>query len=222
MDPVLHQAIAERYQQGCVFCSPHPALVLLQSENFEVCFDVAPILPGHLIIYSREHLACAGALPRKHMGELDALRQDVASLLRRTYGACTFYEHGRAGHCLSDGPEHRLCHHFHLHCVPGDHSITRELSVRFPTLSMSAYGELIDLYEQYGDYLYLEPDSGKMSFLVVAEEIERHLLRTKIAEHCGHPARANWRENADFSVLAEGMARVRADSSHVSCQHDSA
>lgn len=208
MDAQTYESMLSWYRRGCVFCHPHPALVLYGTENFQVCFDVAPLVPGHLIVFSRDHHACAGEVPAAHFAELEAVRTEVKRLLRQAWGAVTLYEHGRAGHCLSDGPEHRLCHHFHLHCVPGDTDVSDELVTRFDRLPMSAYHELPEIYAEYGDYLYLETDTGQMSYLVVQEEIERHLLRTLIAKRGGHPERADWRAYADRSVLVEGMATV--------------
>lgn len=208
MDAQTYESMLTWYRRGCVFCDPHPGLVLHGTENFQVCFDVAPLVPGHLIVFSRGHHACAGEVPVEHFAELEAARTEVKRRIREAWGRVTLYEHGRAGHCLADGPEHRLCHHFHLHCVPGDADIGDELVDRFERIPMTSYRELPEIYAEYGDYLYLETDAGEMSYLVVNEEIERHLLRTLIAKRGGFPERADWREYADRSILLEGMTTL--------------
>jgi diadenosine tetraphosphate (Ap4A) HIT family hydrolase len=209
MNPEQYDRILTQYRRGCVFCEPDPALVLYAGPRFGVCFDVSPLVPGHLIIHSHEHHGCAGEVPRAEMAELDALRRQVTDLVRGAYGAATLYEHGRAGHCLSDGPEHRLCHHFHLHCVPGDLDVSDRLAPRFDRIDMAAYTEISDHYEQHGDYLYLEDDQGRQSYFVVNKKIERHLMRTLIAERLGHPGRADWRQHAAADMLRDGMAVLR-------------
>lgn len=205
--------IHRQYREGCVFCAPAPAITLLSGDRFGVCFDISPLTPGHLIIHSREHHACAGEVPRADIAELDALRAQMSTLVRDRFGAATLYEHGRAGHCLSDGPDHRLCHHFHLHVVPGDLNVSDRLTPRFDRIQMATYTEIADLYEQYGDYLYLETDAGEQLYFVVNQKIERHLMRTLIAERMGCPERADWRDHADRGLLLDGMRRLRADAS---------
>jgi diadenosine tetraphosphate (Ap4A) HIT family hydrolase len=211
MDASRYAEILSQYRQGCVFCAPDESLILYSRENFGVVFDVSPLAPGHLIIHSHEHHGCAGEVERDTMAELDDLRREVKDLVRARFGAATLYEHGRAGHCLSDGPEHRLCHHFHLHCMPGDVDVFDRLANRFQHLELTAYGEITDTYEQYGDYLYLESDDGRMSYFVVDTPIERHLMRTLISERLGHPERADWRSYGDVELLVAGMGALRAE-----------
>jgi diadenosine tetraphosphate (Ap4A) HIT family hydrolase len=197
-----------QYQSGCVFCAPNPQLMVSSGVNFGVCFDIAPLTPGHLILHSAEHHACAGELPAHHLAELIEIKQALAQMLRDTYGAVTFYEHGRAGHCLTDGPEHRLCHHFHLHAVPVEVDISGPLAQRFDRIDATGVDQLPELYEQYGDYLYVESGDGKGSYFVVDRPIERHLLRTMISEAIGEPQRADWKSYATAAPLVEGMARL--------------
>jgi diadenosine tetraphosphate (Ap4A) HIT family hydrolase len=208
LDTTLFQSLISQYCLGCVFCQPRPELLWKSTENFGVCFDVAPLVTGHMIIFSREHHACAGEVPPPYFGELAAVRGDVKRTLRAVWGSVTLYEHGRAGHCLSDGPEHRLCHHFHLHCVPGHNDVVDELADRFEQVAMAKYSDLPDIYAEYGNYLYLETDAGELHYFVVREEIERHLLRTLISRCSGHPERADWREYRDIPVLAAGIERI--------------
>jgi diadenosine tetraphosphate (Ap4A) HIT family hydrolase len=209
MNSADYARILGQYAHGCVFCSADEALVLTEGDRFGVLFDPSPLVAGHLIIYSREHHACAGEVPRPEVAELDRLRLDVTRLVRDRFGAATLYEHGRAGHCLSDGPEHRLCHHFHLHVVPGDIDVSDRLCGRFDQVALARYGDITDVYEQYGDYLYLETDDGHQRYFVVDQPIERHLMRTLISERIGHPERASWRDHADRALLVEGMASLR-------------
>ncbi|MDQ3988441.1 MAG: hypothetical protein M3291_04455 [Actinomycetota bacterium] len=216
MHSTQYAQILGQYAHGCVFCSPDESLAFTQRERFGVLFDVSPLVPGHLIIYSREHHGCAGEVPREDVAELDALRQEIKQLVRSRFGAATLYEHGRAGHCLSDGPEHRLCHHFHLHCLPGDVDVSDRLVGRFDRVMLAGYGEITDAYEQFGDYLYLETDDDRQLYFVVNHSIERHLMRTLISERIGHAERANWRDFGDVNLLVEGMDALRRDETSVS------
>ncbi|MGH8932663.1 MAG: hypothetical protein ACRDZO_19070 [Egibacteraceae bacterium] len=209
MHSTRYARILGQYADGCVFCSADEALALTERERFGVLFDPSPLVAGHLIIYSREHHGCAGEVPRNDVAELDKLRQEMKQLVRDRFGTATLYEHGRAGHCLSDGPEHRLCHHFHLHCIPGDVDVSDRLASRFDYVALAGYDEITDTYEQYGDYLYLETDDDRLLYFVVNQPIERHLMRTLISERIGHPERANWRDHGDRGLLVQGMTALR-------------
>ncbi len=205
-----HTTLLKQYRLGCVFCAPAPELQLLRSADFGVVLDVAPLSEGHLLIHSTAHWSCAGEIPARLRRELHEMKDAVSQLLSRTYGAVSFYEHGRAGQCITDGPEHRLCHHFHMHAVPVDIGAADELDSRFQRLAVVGIQDVPDLYDAYGPYLYWENSAGSAAYYPVGEEIERHLLRTIVARRLGHPERADWCAYGDTPMLARGRDRLRA------------
>jgi hypothetical protein len=207
--PQTYLRLSAQYQRGCVFCHPDPLLVGRTTENFGACLDVAPLTAGHLIVYSSEHYSCSAELPASLFGELDGLRSGMRSLLERLFGPVIVYEHGREGHCLSEGPEHRLCHHFHSHCVAVDVDLNRELSARFVRYPMASYSDVIDLYDEFGNYLYFEDTSGTMNFYSAGGNVERHLFRTLIANHLDSPERAEWLNYKWPEILEEGLLTLR-------------
>jgi diadenosine tetraphosphate (Ap4A) HIT family hydrolase len=208
LDDRVYEDLVTRYREGCVFCAPDARLVLAAGALWGVCYDVAPLAPGHLILFSTEHYSCAGAVPDEERDQLRQLADEAKAMVRDRFGAASLYEHGRAGHCLADGPEHRLCHHCHVHCVPGDHDLTAELEEQFERLPVTDYRQLGELYDLYGDYLYLETDDGRASFFVVQEEIERHLMRTLVARRLDCPERADWRAHRGADLLRESLAAL--------------
>lgn len=206
LDDRVHVELITSYRRGCVFCAPDARLVLAVGEQWGVCYDVAPLTPGHLILFSTAHHSCAGAVPDEERRPLRQLADEAKAIVRERFGAASLYEHGRAGHCLADRPEHRLCHHCHVHCVPGDHDLTAELEEQFERLPVADYRQLGELYERYGDYLLLETDDGRASFFVVQEEIERHLMRTLVARRLQRPELADWRAYRGGDLLRESLA----------------
>lgn len=200
--------LLQQYQHGCVFCEPSAALVLGETANFRLMLDVAPVRPGHLILHSKEHFSCAGDVPKNLIGELAAYRTAVQSRMASEFGGWTAYEHGRAGHCLSDGIEHRLCHHFHLHLMPGTSNVAQTLAERFQRVQLHAYEDIVPTYADYGDYLYVEGEV--LEFFPVDTPIERHLLRTLIATEDGHPERADWKAFQDPQPLIESHNLARS------------
>jgi diadenosine tetraphosphate (Ap4A) HIT family hydrolase len=207
--PSEFQAMLDQYQQGCVFCDPAEALVLNEGINFCVVADVAPLRAGHVILHSKGHHSCAGDVPEELLPELTAYKAAVEERMGEAFGSWVGYEHGRAGHCLSDGVEHRLCHHFHLHLLPGTSQASGTLSIRFERVPMQNYQDIRCMYAQYGDYLYVEA-GGSMDYFPVDGPITRHLLRTLIATEDGRPELADWKSFGDPQLLNEGMERLSA------------
>lgn len=204
-----YSALLTAYQKGCVFCDVEPLLLVHRTQNFGVCLDPAPLQPGHLMLFSFEHHGCAGEVPLEHQEELDALHHAVRQWLMSEYGAITMYEHGRAGHCLSYGPEDRFCHHFHCHFVPGDHDVEDSMENRFHSVPLRSYGDIYDAYDRYGEYILYERSEGERLFFVASSgQVEPHLMRTLIADRVGEPGRADWTSYVDSRLLEAGKSSV--------------
>lgn len=211
VDRAAYNAVWDVPLGACAFCAPEPAIIAHRSKEFNVMFDPAPVVEGHMTTFAREHFECVGDLPPDRVGELADVLGQVREALVATYGKATFYEHGRAGACMSDGPEHRLCHHMHLHGVPvaGDMACRWLLEWSIKHVELESIAEIPSAYETYGDYLFFQPFEGRPIFVPVGTEaIERHLLRTLVAREVGTPERANWRAHADFDLFSAGRSKV--------------
>lgn len=206
MDKGQFECIISQHQRECVFCNPQEALVLFENETFGVLLDPAPLLPGHLVIYSKAHIGCAAEITSTDSYGFVAARTWAIDCVGRRFGPATLYEHGRAGHCLMGRLEERLCHHFHLHCLPGDFDLRAELAGRFEAVTLRHFSDLPEAYEQYGDYLYVEAPSAPPTFFAADETVEPHLLRTLIARRLGAPHLADWSTYLTPSALAESLA----------------
>jgi diadenosine tetraphosphate (Ap4A) HIT family hydrolase len=202
---VLPAAEWNRYRR-CFFCYHPREGEVLATRSFSVVLDDSPLVEGHLLIHPREHWGCAGELPPDQMAELVDVREQVRELLLRSYGVASFYEHGRAGHCSSNGD----CNHFHLHALPIDVSIETPLAARFRRFDPKTYDSMPDLFERMGDYLYFEDHAGRMSYFPASVEIESHLLRTLIANAIGQPERANWESMRDPALVASAYRRFES------------
>jgi diadenosine tetraphosphate (Ap4A) HIT family hydrolase len=182
---------------NCVFCCPNRKLEIWDSKNFFALFDPYPLMEGHVMIAAKEHYGCAGELTEELFGELSALKAKITSLVKNAYGNVSFYEHGRAGGCMSTDPGNRLCHHFHLHALPFKGSLSQTLSNEFKAKDIHNYSTIKAYFEGYGEYLYFEDAEGKAHFYPVNnKEIPSHYLRTLVAENIGKPHRADWEQYA--------------------------
>lgn len=212
LDPDGYEAIRLAFREGCVFCDPDPRLVLWRSDHFTVMLDVAPIVEGHVIVAAHDHVDCIGDLGSDDAAELVEVLGGVRDLLEARYGrAVTTYEHGRAGACVSDGIEHRLCHHMHLHALPVDgHAARAMLAARaVTTVELGGPADIPSTYERYGEYLYFAAANSPAMFVPVGDEpVERHLLRTLVATEESVPERADWRSCSGLELLVAGHTTI--------------
>lgn len=189
-DAEAQSADWNRYR-SCFFCYHPREGEIVATRSLSVVFDDSPIVEGHIMIHSRQHWGCAAELPPDQFEELTVLKGIIGELVTKVHGSVAFYEHGRAGHCSSwqGGPE---CEHFHLHALPIEASIEPVLATRFRRVPMTRYGDLREIFETHGDYLYFEDAQGNPSVFPANTEVESHALRTMIANAIGDPVKSNW------------------------------
>jgi diadenosine tetraphosphate (Ap4A) HIT family hydrolase len=188
---IFQKALTRRF--GCLFCNPVEGMEVLSTPHFRVLMDTFPIIPGHLLISSKDHYGSAGEIPLELQKELLDLKQMIQTKILSLNGHYTFYEHGRAGSCMSSDPFKQKCEHFHLHCLPINASIHNLLLANFDGIVMNHYDEISNLFLKHGNYLYTETSSSEMYFFPLeGKEIAPHLLRTLICKELQVEHRSNW------------------------------
>jgi diadenosine tetraphosphate (Ap4A) HIT family hydrolase/8-oxo-dGTP pyrophosphatase MutT (NUDIX family) len=123
--------------------------VLVETPRFLVVCDRTPLVPGHLLIIPRPHLACYGALPRPLHAEFRALKARVADFLTETFGPPVFFEHGLVAQTVP---------HAHLHAVPLPDGVALLPTLRDSHALTPARGlaSLRRWYRERGPYVYYE------------------------------------------------------------------
>ncbi|MGM9887264.1 MAG: HIT family protein [Lactococcus sp.] len=97
----------------CIFCSEiRLDQVLLETENFKVVFDIAPVQSGHLLIISKAHIMDIRELEDSILLEMVKLEQ---ALVRKIYESISvdgvsIIENN--GSIMDEGT------HLHVHLVP--------------------------------------------------------------------------------------------------------
>lgn len=190
----LHQILINQTKKECVFCNPSKELVIERSKYFIIMFDPFALMPGHLLLTSKDHYGCLGEIPEEMHEECDELRKKWCSLLSIHFNTgVTRYEHGRAGHCIARGIESRSCHHYHEHLLPAELSLHVRLIDRFKSISYLEEIEIVNLYYKYHEYLLVSEFNGKKKFYIAkSDDVESHLLRTLSAEALGQSNLQNW------------------------------
>ena len=166
--------------EGCPFCREAAVApgVLTETTQFLIVCDRAPLVPGHLLIIPRPHLACYGALPRALQDEFLALKARVAEFLAEAYSPPVFFEHGLVGQTVP---------HAHLHAVPtvGDGALFDQVRPGRLAQRARGLGSLRRWYDEQGPYLYYE-ERGQ-SFVLAPDDAPGGYLKTIFAEAVSPP-----------------------------------
>lgn len=156
----------------CPFCD-HEALepqIVAETTGFCIAADRQPLYDGHLLLISRAHLPCFGALAPETHAEFVELKARAAAFLVAAYGPCVFFEHGVAGQTVP---------HAHLHAVPGAPSVLSAVARGRETRAVASWADVHAWYETRGPYLYYE-EAGRGT-LMAAENVPAGYFQTTLA-----------------------------------------
>ncbi|HEX8918085.1 MAG TPA: HIT family protein [Chloroflexota bacterium] len=152
----------------CVFCSRHDQPpILISNDSLYVMPDKYPLLSGHTLVISREHLACWGAAKPEIYDELEQAHTQVAHFLGDVYGGtiCA-WENGVSGQSVP---------HAHLHLMPFHNHVFP------PTIASLPDVQLIDdwdavriMYERHGRYRFAQ--LGGQRLVIPGESPTRYQL----------------------------------------------
>ncbi|MWV60755.1 HIT family protein [Rathayibacter sp. VKM Ac-2754] len=189
----------------CVFCRSNPRKVW-ESRGLAVCSDPAPLSPGHLLVYTTEHHPSAAYIGVESAATLDLLVEALSTRIRSAFGDVVLFEHGRTGHCLRSRPGERMCHHMHVHLIPGALDL-RTLAALGQSVVLSSWTDVIDLGSQADGYAVVGGGSAPLVFYPVSHSLPPHYLRTVIAEARSTPELADWETVLSNSDAAEAAPR---------------
>lgn len=186
--------------QVCLFCVPNQEMTVFETANFRLLADTFPIIPGHLMISSKEHYSSAGELPDHLHEEFFQLKLMSTKIALKMGNSYVFYEHGKAGSCHALSLNDIHCEHFHLHCLPASLCIHSIIAKEFSGIRMENYDTLFSYYSKYGSYLYFENSSREMVYYPAEHhEVPSHYLRTLICEELKVSTLADWKTYNDLN-----------------------
>jgi diadenosine tetraphosphate (Ap4A) HIT family hydrolase len=172
-DGTIPSSDIDMNSNDCEFCQRNnlAAYILKETPSFFIATDHAPLTEGHLLIITRQHYTCYGAVPAKLDAELFALKHEVQQFLAQYYAPVVFWEHGIF---------RQTVFHAHLHCFPFG-AIDYDLSQDLHETIVQSQQDVRDWYATQGQYFYME--SGQTAFLF-APQLERywHIIRTIFAQ----------------------------------------
>jgi len=181
---------------------------LFESQNFVVLPSLGALVEGWLLLVPKRHFICMGGLPSSLTVEMQAMKEQVATVLMSRYGDVCAFEHGPSGpNCdIGCGVDHA-----HVHLVPLDFDLASAAIPFMPQGVSWSSAHLYDCHTAFGrgkEYLYLEQPIGK-GRIVTYGSMGSQLFRRAIATHLGIPQKFNWREHPKHDVVSATIDSIR-------------
>jgi diadenosine tetraphosphate (Ap4A) HIT family hydrolase len=157
--------------------------VILESSNFALVADIAPLALGHSLLVPKRHYISFGQLPLSFDKELESFRGDCIGLITSTYGPPTILEHGSCSSMINSP----CIAHAHWQIIPNCQSALSILNADGLTgRDICSWRSLRDPGGEDLPYLYY--NFGDLHRLYVDKLSKRHqYIRIVLAEVLGIP-----------------------------------
>jgi len=176
--------MSEQYLQDCRHCPGglglrHP---LFFDRGFWVVCDPCPLVEGHILIITEEHVSCMGALPDDMFAQYKTIFEWVERFLREEYGSVAAFEHGVLGQTIF---------HAHTHLLPFDHTINDVVPEQDRIRPISELNKIREEFRESNRYLYVGEDTE--NWLVDPSIGSPRFFRDRFAKVLNAPSRGNWK-----------------------------
>ena len=190
----------ENIKKNCPHCdrtSPTFDYFLEETGAFWVTCDPNPIVEGHILVIPKKHLSCVGEYSEAVFQEFSGIDGKISGFLRKTYGVCSSFEHGKLGQTVF---------HSHVHYLPFQGNaldIVPEGNDRLTQLKSLSNPK--SLYEKSGGYLYFSTEDG--AWIVDPSLAAPRFFRDRFASALGRPERGNWKDARKDVRLMDASAK---------------
>jgi len=122
--------------------------VLLEDEHVRLIPDLFPVVPGHVLVVSREHVSCYGAASPDVLASLERVARLARDFVIDQYGVePVLWENGGAGQTVF---------HAHLHLLPVSLQAIEEVIESEQMTEVAGWADVADLWRDRGPYHYLQ------------------------------------------------------------------
>jgi diadenosine tetraphosphate (Ap4A) HIT family hydrolase len=156
---------------------------LFESKRFLIVCDSHPLTEGHILIITKKHLKCAGALPAAAFSEYKTMYKLVLDFLEKTYGKAAVFEYGVTGQTVF---------HAHTHFLPYQSSIAEIVPEKSSLKKIPSVDSVRKEYNKNKKYLYVAINNDH--WLVDTKIGVVGFLRARFAKVLGAERRGNWKE----------------------------
>jgi diadenosine tetraphosphate (Ap4A) HIT family hydrolase len=176
--------------------------ILVQSERFALIPDISPLLVGHSLLMTKEHINSFSQLPPSWMHEFAEVRTEAISHVTRIAGSPLLFEHGSAGAVVRSG----VCiQHAHIHLIPSRAPVNEWMEELGEVEEIGSAFQQLPSFVTTPDYLCYEDQDGHGYLLrSFGLPIPCQFIRRKLAHHFSLPS-WNWKAVffRDPQVVAE-------------------
>lgn len=166
--------------------------IIKETQNFVVIPTIGQIVEGYLLIVTKIHYPCIGALPSNLFKELVKIKNECREILYKTYKKKSIiFEHGAVGKifkkragCCTD--------HAHLHIVPVEVDLLEDIKKHYRGKKIKSLKELRKQYFKKSPYLFYENNNKEM-YLFNAPLVVSQYLRKILAKNLKKESKWDWR-----------------------------
>ena len=98
--------------------------IIAETNNFILIPTIGPLLPGHLLLVSKDHHISFSHIPINLIHETEVIKQNLRNIMNHSYCTPVFFEHGPMSSCEAGGG---CCYiHAHLHIIPVEVDVKNE------------------------------------------------------------------------------------------------
>ncbi|MBW7991140.1 MAG: HIT domain-containing protein [Planctomycetes bacterium] len=172
--------------------------ILYESDNFVVVPSLGAMIEGWLLVVTKNHYICMGAIPEHLWSELQHVLEHATKVITSKYAAPTLFEHGPATEGLHVG-----CgiDHAHLHIVPLQFNLL-ESSKKSEELARcdwskldSMWPSLAQLHQSSESYIFIAEPHQTPFRATVSDAVPCQSLRRIIARELAIPAQYDYNYN---------------------------
>jgi len=189
----------KKYDKNCIHCRLDSLALkykLFEDENFWIVCDAHPLAEGHILIVTKEHLPCAGAISDRLFKRFEELYGEVQSFISSEYGQTAVFEHGVVGQTVF---------HCHVHFLPFGGSIKNIIKNEKDTSPLNSLRDLKSLYEKNGKYLFVS--IGKKMWNVDTAIARPRFFRDIFATALGYSEKGDWKKSEENQALKKDFQR---------------
>jgi len=202
-------------RSNCVFCdrsAGRPAAqwdtVLAETSDYIIVPTKGALVPGWLLVVSKRHFLCAGALPPEEFENLEEAINLAVEMVAARFGPVTIFEHGPRvpGTAVGCGIDH-----LHIHAVPLKLSLTAAVGALFPDTEWQRLSRLSDLRQIHArDLAYgVVKEHGADLAWCPAPSNVRQFFRRVIAHSIGTPEEFDYSAHSQLHNVIRTLDRLR-------------
>ena len=163
---------------------------LAEARGARIIVDVAPIVPGHLLVVSDAHISSLAHCSADLLQEIGVLRKWIRSVFREEFRSDpVWFEHGE---CRTTSTASCRVYHVHLHALPAESEVVTAVEAHYDFIPVSGIEELPGVARDRS-YLYLETRTGGARVAIVPDPPSQ-VLRKTVCDALGVPERWNWHD----------------------------